>query len=87
MFVSNFGFCIHLFRTRSHGATELKGRFIKHRTHDVNKKKKDNDDKVEDKHVYVDNDNKGKDEHNDKEKYKFKTEKTTRQAKDVLKFF
>ena len=42
----------------------LKGRFIKHRTHDVNKKKKDNDDKVEDKHVYVDNDNKGKDEYN-----------------------
>ena len=47
----------------------LKGRFIKHRTHDVNKKKKDIDDKVEDKHVYVDNDNKGKDEYNDKEKY------------------
>ena len=62
----------------------LKGRFIKHRTHDVNKKKKDNDDKVEDKHVYVDNDNKGKDEYNDKEKYKFKTEKTTRQAKDCV---
>ena len=53
----------------------LKGRFIKHRTHDVNKKKKDNDDKVEDKHVYVDNDNKCKDEYNDKEKTNLRQKK------------